>query len=217
MLSYLRKAQGLWILLTALMVAPTAHAAEELFGPEKLTSLTWSYSLGSLSLQLTACGRYRPGELEQCAKGVLKEGPLTGRNIDRTLEMLRLPRDKLGVVLVETKGQFEIVALSAELLIAPGIGERAARPPTVELSGESLTQILWIHRLSTRSITLRVCGKTANPDRTDCAEHVETSSAGVRRMRELLLLGPVEQLGFLIGWDGKKFTKLKRIASPSSN
>ena len=148
----------------------------------------------------------------------MRESPKDPRTIDRTLIMLRLPRDKLGILMNPLAGEkFEIVGLVAELLSAPGIHERPARPPTVELSGESLSQVLWMQRLSSRQVTIRVCGKVANPDRRGCAEHIEETRTGVQRLRDLLLLNPVEQLGFLVGWDGSKFTKLQRIASPTTN
>src|SRR5258706_4698723 len=147
------------------VVAPSARA-NELISPEKLSTLTWAYALNSKWLKLKACGRFRPGETDKCAEVKLLNTMTTGRAIDRALQMLRVPRDKLGVVIKEAGGKFEIIGITAELLSAPGIGERPAKAPTVELSGESLSQVLWIQLLATRTVTVKVCGKVANPDRS---------------------------------------------------
>jgi hypothetical protein len=208
------------VLVCVIASAPFASraGAGEVIPPEKITTLTWNYTLSPRALEVRACGRYRPGEREQCATGTLKDGPKGGLAIDRILEMLRLPRDRVGIGIQAGAGsEFQITALTYELLSAPGIGEKAARGDEIELSGESLTKILWVQDFTSREIMVRVCGKLASPEMTGCVELVEKGRTNVRRLKKLLLQSPVEQLAFRIAWDGAKrsFLRLQRITSPS--
>jgi hypothetical protein len=192
-------------------LAPSAAtAAEETVGADKLATLSWEYSLGKRALLLKGCGQFRPGDQLQCATTTLRGK----RTTEQVARILRLPKDRVGIVIEPNGGGFAISALSMSLLKAPGLAERAAAGNEVVISGESLTEVSWIYHLRSQSVTLRVCGKIANPEYAGCAERDERHEEGIDRLLEILLLEPVERLAFNLAWDGanKRFTKIRRIS-----
>lgn len=200
-----------------LALPPSSAGADEFIAPEKLTTWSWSYIMDTHTLSLRVCGRFRPGERDQCAVAQLKDGPKE-RNVDRAMEMLRLSRDVLGIrIKAGAAGAFELTALTHELLSAPGIGEKAAKGTEIQLSGESLTRVIWIQSLTERNVVVRICGKLANPEYVGCVRHEDKTIAGVRRLRLLLLRGAVDQLEFKLGWDAaaRRFTRLLEIKAPT--
>ena len=205
-------------LLAAVWMSANVARADEFMGTERITTWSWNYVMETQTLSLRVCGRFRPGERDQCAVAKLKDAK-GGRTVDRAMEMLRLPRDVVGIRMRPGTGaEFELTGLTHELLSAPGIGEKAAKGKEVQLSGESLTRVEWIQSLMNRNVGVRVCGKLANPEIVGCAEYEAKTIAGVRRLRLLFLRGPVDQLEFRLGWDGatRKFTGLMEITSPSN-
>ena len=162
------------------------------------------------ALLLKACGVFRPGEETQCAKLEVSDE----RVVEEVGRILRLPRDKIGIVMEPNGGKdFKIVGLSMQLLKGPGIGERGASGDEVAMFGEALTEVSWTYSLKNREVRLRICGKLANPEFTGCAER-QVKNKGIRQLLGILLLEPVERLIFNLGWDGaaKKFTKVRRIS-----
>jgi hypothetical protein len=204
--------RGVWVLGAHLLclAPPATSVAGETVGADRLAALSWEYSLGTRALLLKGCGQFRPGDQPQCATVTLRGK----RTTEQVARILRLPKDRVGIVIEPGEGGFAITALSMNLLKAPGLAERAATGKEVVVSGESLTEVSWIYHLRSQSVTLRVCGKLANPEHTGCAERDERHEDGIDRLLEILLLEPVEKLAFHLGWDdqGRRFTRILRIS-----
>jgi hypothetical protein len=206
----------LWGLVSiALAGAPLSAAAQpEVLSPDRVAEMSWQYSLRARTLELRACGPFRPGDRHPCARAQLSDP----RIVEESARILRLPKEKIGLVIEPAaKEEFQIVGLSLLLLKAPGVPERPAQGRSVQISGESLTEVRWTYSLKNRHVTLRVCGKLASPDYHGCAERHEKRSQGIRRLFEILLLDPVERLQFQLAWDAseRKFTAIERIGLTS--
>lgn len=203
-----------WPLVPMLTVAALAHggasAQEDTVGADRLADLGWEYSLEGRTLRIRGCGQFRPGERHQCAEATLDQR----ETVEQVGRILRLPKDKVGLVIEPAGGGFRIVGLWVVLLKAPGVAERSATGNEAQIGGESLTEVSWTYRLRSTRVTLRVCGKLAHPEHSGCAERSESHSEAKRRLLEILLLEPVEKLIFTVGWDsaGKRFTDVRRIS-----
>ena len=191
------------------LLVPAVASTQETIDPGKVQDLSWEYVLSRQSLAIKACGAFRPGESAQCAEAEITDA----RTIEDAGRILRLPREKIGIVIEEAGKSFKIVGLSMQLLRGPGIAERSAGTNEVKLYGEALTEVSWTYTLATRDVRLRICGKLANPEYAGCADR-EIKGKGIPQLLAILLLEPVDKLVFNLGWDAaaKKFTKVRRIS-----